>query len=157
MFVTSTVYSWSPLSRVSLLYWYYKNTVLRLCDIVWFLIILFESLYPFTLHQHTSMNNSTIFFVTAIVTGEFNILILRKYGFKVCAILFGFYLSCFKVYINSPCINTQRQTTAQFSLWSPLSRVSLLYWYYENTVLSFVWYHLVFIQLIFKFISIYPE
>ena len=28
----------------------------------------------------------------------------------------------------------------------PLSRVSFLYWYYENTALRFVWYCLVFIQ-----------
>ena len=30
--------------------------------------------------------------------------------------------------------------------------MSLLYWYYKNTVFRFVWYRLVFIQLIFKFI-----
>ena len=48
----------------------------------------------------------------AIVTGEFTILILRKYGFKVYVILLGFYSSQFKVYINLPYINTQRQTTS---------------------------------------------
>ena len=49
-----------------------------------------------------------------IVTGEFNILILRKYGFKVCVILFGFYSTHFRVYIHLPFINTQRQTTTSF-------------------------------------------
>ena len=113
-------------------------------------------MYPFTLHQHTATNNSTIFFVISIVTGEFTILIIQKYVFKVCVISFGFYSSHFKFYIHLTCINTQRQTTAPFSLWLPLSRVSLLYWYYENTFLSFLWYRLVFIQLILKFIYIYP-
>ena len=127
-----------------------------MCNIVWFLIILFESLYPLTLHQHTATNNSTNLFVIDIVTGEFTILILWKYGFKVCIISFGFCSSHFKVYIHLPCINTQRQTTAPFSLWLPLSRVSLLYWYYENKVWRFVWYGLVFIHIILEFISIYP-
>ena len=36
------------------------------------------------------------------------------------------------------------------SMWSPLSQVSALYWYRKNTVLRFVWYRLVFIQLILK-------
>ena len=114
MFGTSIASLWLPLSQVSLRYWYYKNTVLRFCDIVWFLIILFSSLYPFTLHQHTVTNNSTIFLVIANDTGEFTILILQKYGFKFCMISFGFYLSRFKVYIRLPCINTQRRTTATF-------------------------------------------
>ena len=74
-----------------------------LCGIIWFLIILFESFYPFNLHWQTSMNNNTILFIIAIVTGEFTMLILN------------------------------------------------------NTVFRFVLYHLVFIQLIIKFISIYPE
>ena len=39
---------------------------------------------------------------------------LRKYGFKVFVISFGFYSSRFKVYIRLPCINTQQQTTAPF-------------------------------------------
>ena len=51
---------------------------------------IFDSLYPFTLHKHTAANNDTIFFVIAIVMGEFNMLILQKYGFKVGAISFGF-------------------------------------------------------------------
>ena len=29
-------------------------------------------------------------FVIAIVTGECNVLLLRKYGYKACAVLFGF-------------------------------------------------------------------
>ena len=105
---------------------------------------------------NTQRQKSTIFFVIAIVTGEFTLLILQKYGFKVCVILFGFYSSRFKFYIRLPCINTQQQTTTPFSSWSPLSRVSLLYWYYKNTVLRFVWYSLVFIQLVLKPIYIYP-
>ena len=50
----------------------------------------------------------------AIVTGEFTILILQKYGFKVYMISFGFYSTNFKVYIHLPCISTQQQTTAPF-------------------------------------------
>ena len=91
-----------------------------------------------------------------IVTGEFTILIIRRYGFKVCVILFGYYSSHFKVYIHWTCINTQQQTTSPLYSWLTLSRVSLLYWYYEDTVLRFVWYCLVFIQLILKCISINP-
>ena len=45
--------------------------------------------------------NSTIYFVVVIVTGEFTILILQKYGLKVCVILFRFNFSDFKVYIHS--------------------------------------------------------
>ena len=41
-------------------------------------------------------------------------MLLRKYGFKVCVILFGFYSTRFKVNINLPCINTQQRTTARF-------------------------------------------
>ena len=77
-------------------------------------MILFEILYLFTLHQHTETNNSTFFFVISIVTGEFTILILRKYDFKVCMISFGFYSTHFKVYIHLPCINKQLWTTAPF-------------------------------------------
>ena len=73
-----------------------------LCGIVWFWIILFESLYLFMLHWHTETNNKTILFVITIVTGEFTILIIQKYGFKVCVISFGFYSTCYKVYIIYP-------------------------------------------------------
>ena len=127
-----------------------------MCDIVWFLFVSFQFFYPFTLYQHTSTNNRIVFFVIAIFTGEFTILILQKYGFKVYVILFGFYSTHFKVYIHLPCINTHRGTTTPFSLWSPLSWVSLPYCYDKNMVLRFVWYCLVFIQLVLKFISIYP-
>ena len=41
------------------------------------------------------------------------------------------------------------------SSWSPSSRASALYCYYENTVLSSVRYRLVFDNLVCKFISIY--
>ena len=62
------------------------------------------------------MNNNTIFFVIAIVTGEFTMLILKKYGFKVCVILFNFYSTDYKVYIHLPCIVTQWWTTASFNI-----------------------------------------
>ena len=52
----------------------------------------------------------------AIVTDEFTLLILQKYGFKVCVILFGFYSTHYKVYIHITCINTQWQTTAPFDI-----------------------------------------
>ena len=97
--------------------------------------------------------------------------VLWKYSFIVCVISFGFYSTHYKFYIRLPCINTQQRTTepvditrintqqrttTPFSSWSPSLRVSLLCWYYENTVLRFVWYRLVFIQLIINFISVYP-
>ena len=50
----------------------------------------------------------------SIVTGEFTILILRKYGFMVHVISFSFYSTRFKVYIHLPSIKTQQQTTAPF-------------------------------------------
>ena len=94
-------------------------------------------------------------FVKGNVTGECNVLLLREYILKACVVLFGFWSSCLKVYIHLLCINTQRRTTIPFSSWSSLSQVSLLCWYYKNTVLRIVWSCLVFIQLIIKFISIY--
>ena len=94
--------------------------------------------------------------VISIVTDECNILLLLSYGFKVCAVSFFFKSSCLIVYIHLRHINKQRRTTTPFSLWYPLSQLSLLCWYYKNTVLRFVWYRLVFIQLIIEFISIYP-
>ena len=57
-----------------------------------------------------------IFFVIAIVTDEFAILILQNYSFKVCVIFFCFNSTRFKVYIHLPVINTQRQTTASFNI-----------------------------------------
>ena len=92
-----------------------------------------------------------------IVTDEFTILILQKYGFKVWCIPFGFYSSHFILYIHLPWMNTQRQTTATFSSQSPFSLVSLLYWYYKNRVLRFVCYSFVLILLVLNFIYIYPE
>ena len=59
------------------------------------------------------------------------------------------------IYIYTALTHT-KQTTLPFSLFMPFSRLSLLCWYYKNTVLWFVWYCLVYIQLNFKFISIYP-
>ena len=40
--------------------------------------------------------------------------------------------------------------TCIVSLWSPLSRLGALYWYYENTVVRFLWYCFVFIRFILK-------
>ena len=50
----------------------------------------------------------------AIVTGEFTLLILQKYGFKAYMILFGSYSTNFKFYIHLPCISTQQQLTSPF-------------------------------------------
>ena len=38
----------------------------------------------------------------------------KKYGFRVCVILFSFYSIHFEVYIYLPCINTQQRATAPF-------------------------------------------
>ena len=73
------------------------------------------------MYQDTATNNIIILFVIAIVTGEFNILILQKYGFKVCVILFGFYSTHYKVYIHLPWINTQRRTTPPFDITPVIS------------------------------------
>ena len=48
-------------------------------------------------------------------------LILQKYGFKVCVILFVFYSTQYNVYIHIPCINTQQQTTATFDITHVIS------------------------------------
>ena len=70
------------------------------------------------------MNNNTVFFVITIVTGEFNILIPQKYGFKVCVILFGSYSTHYKVYIHLPCINPHRRTTAPFYVTHIISYIN---------------------------------
>ena len=121
---------------------YIDTTKIRfygLCDIFWFLFNPFQSLYLFTLNQHTATNISTIFLVIVIFMGvctilirrkygfkvcvvsfgfigEFTILILRKYGFKICAISFSFYSTHFKFYIHLPCIITQQRAKALFYL-----------------------------------------
>ena len=46
--------------------------------------------------------------------GEFNILILRQYVFKVSVILYCFIQFILKVYIYLLCINTQQQNTTPF-------------------------------------------
>ena len=95
---------------------------MNVCDyFVWFLIILFDSLYSSTLHKHTVNNNNTIFFVIIIIRGDFTMLIQHKYGFKVCVIYFYFYSAHYKVYIHLPCINTQQQTTYSFDITSIIS------------------------------------
>ena len=59
----------------------------------------------------------------AIVTGEFTMLIILKYSFKVCVISFGFYLIHYKVYIYLPCLNTQQLTTAPFDITHVISSI----------------------------------
>ena len=56
-----------------------------------------------------------------IVTAECTILILRKYGFKFCVILFCFYSINFKVYIYLPRINVHWRTTEPFDDTSVIS------------------------------------
>ena len=77
--------------------------------------------YIYLLCIHTSTNNNTIFCVIDVITGDFYILILQKYSFKVCVISFGFYSTHYKVYIHFPCINTQKLTTAQFNITDVIS------------------------------------
>ena len=97
--------------------------------LVRFILLCASSFYNSTgLRFYIFFRNQHRVFVIAIVTGEFTILILQKYVFKVCAISFGFWSYYLKVYIHLPCINTQLQTTAQFYLSLTLSRLSLLYW-----------------------------
>ena len=72
------------------------------------------------LYAYTATKNNNMFFVIAIVTSEFTLLILQKYSFRVCVILFGCYSTHFKVYIHLSCINTQQWTT------SPLNNTPLL-------------------------------
>ena len=98
----------------------------------------------------------TCVFIFAIVTHDCTVLLLQKYCLKVSVVSVGFWSSYLKFYIHLLCINTQERTTRTFSLWFPSSRVSLLWWYYANTVERFIWYCLVFIQLVIKLISIYP-
>ena len=85
----------------------------------------------------------TCILVLAIVTNEYAVLLLWKYGLKVCVVSFGFWSSCLKVYIYLCCIKTHRWTTTPFYLWFPSSRVSLLCWYDTNKILRFVSYSLV--------------
>ena len=78
----------------------------------------------------------------AIVTDEFTILIIWKYGFKVCVILFGFYSTQFKVYIHLPCINTQRQTTSPFNITPDISsRNCQTTWLYQGSANNCKVYH----------------
>ena len=62
-----------------------------------------------------------ISFVISIVMDEFTLLILQKYGFKVCVISFGFYSTHFIVYIHLPLISTHQQTTSPFNITSIIS------------------------------------
>ena len=51
---------------------------------------------------HTSVS------MMAIVIGECTVLLLLKYGIKVCAVLFGFLSYCLMVYIRLGFINTHQ-------------------------------------------------
>ena len=62
--------------------------------------------------------------VVAILTGELTMLIIKKYGFKVCAISFNFCFNHYKVYIHLPCINTQQQTTSSFDITHVISSIN---------------------------------
>ena len=92
-----------------------------MCNIVWFLIILFESLYIYYAALTYSDKQKHHF----LCHHQFTILILRKFGFKVCVISFGFYSTNFKVDIHLPCINTQRQTKAPFDITPVISSSDL--------------------------------
>ena len=76
----------------------------------------FDSLYPFLFNKHTEIENNYIFFLIAIVKGEFTMLKVRKYCFKVWVISFYFYSTHYKVYTHRPCINTHQRTTAPFDI-----------------------------------------
>ena len=140
---------------MSLLNLYYKNTVLRF---VWYplksiqLFFKFIFIYPASTnskeqHHHFLHDHHCHRWVYHIYT--------TKVWFLGLCDKVDIYSTRLKVYIYLPSINTQQQTTASFSLWLPLSQVTLPYWYYENTVSRLVWYCLVFIELILKFISVY--
>ena len=47
--------------------------------------------------------------------------VLQKYGFKVCVILFDFYSTHYKVFIYLPCIITLRRTAAPLNITHILS------------------------------------
>ena len=49
-----------------------------------------------------------------------------KIRFFVCVVSFGFYSTCYKVYIYLPCINTHWRTTASFDLTHVLSSSNFL-------------------------------
>ena len=65
--------------------------------------------------NQTATKNKTIFFVILIFTGEFNMLILQKYGFKVCMTLIDFIQLIIK-FISIYNEKTQRQTTSPFDI-----------------------------------------
>ena len=50
-------------------------------------------------------------------------LIVQKYGFNVCVILFDFHSTNYKFYIHLPCINTQIQTTSSFHITHFISSI----------------------------------
>ena len=53
--------------------------------------------------------------------GDFTMLILQKYSFKVCVILFFKNSTHYKVYTHLPTINTQRRTKSQFDITPVIS------------------------------------
>ena len=94
--------------------------------------------------------------VIAIVTYKCTLFLLLKYGITFCAVSFGFWSYCLIVYINLHCINTAKNNNTIFIVIAIVTGECTML-YYENTVLSFVWFCLILIQLVIKFISIYPE
>ena len=88
--------------------------------------------------------------------GWVHCIVTMKIFLKISSVLFVFWSYCLEVYIHLRCIHTQQRTTTPFSSWSISSQVSLLSWYYQNTAWRFVWYCLVFIQIVINFIFVYP-
>ena len=94
---------------------------------MWGIVLFWSYCLKFYIHlrcSNTHRRRTTPFFsVVSIVTGELNMLIILKYGFKVCVISFGFYLIHYKVYIHLHCINTQWQKTAPFDITHIISSI----------------------------------
>ena len=118
----STIYFWIAIVTSEFTILILKNMVLRL---MWYRLVFNSThfkVYILFLCINTQWRTMASFFcVIAIVTGEFTILILWKYRFKVCVISFGFYSFHFKVYIHLICINTQQRTRAPFDKTSGIS------------------------------------
>ena len=94
-------------------------------------------------------------FVITIVTGEFTILELWKYVFRFFVILFSFFyliLKFISIYPESTHSDKQHHFLRDCHCHGWVHYILN----YENTVLRFLWYRLVFIRLVLKFISVYP-
>ena len=91
---------------------------------MWYCLVFICLILKFISIYHTSTHRDkkcTLLFLITIVTGEFTILILWKYCFRVCVILFGFYSFHLNIFIHLPWNNTQRQTTEPFKVNPVLS------------------------------------